>query len=124
MSTCLFCSIPPERVINENKLAYVIYDGFPVTEYHMLIIPKRHASNYFDLTSDEIDACNELLRTCKSEIENTDESIDGFNIGMNCGESAGQTIFHCHTHLIPRRRGDSENPKGGVRGVIPKKQQY
>jgi len=124
MSTCLFCNIPLKRVINENELAYVIYDGFPVTEHHMLIIPKRHASNYFDLTADEINACNELLRTCKSDVENTDKSVDGFNIGMNCGESAGQTIFHCHTHLIPRRTGDLDNPKGGVRGVIPDKQQY
>jgi len=124
MSTCLFCNIPLERVINENELAYVIYDGFPVTDHHMLIIPKRHASNYFDLTEEEIAACNELLRTCKSDIENTDKLVDGFNIGMNCGKSAGQTIFHCHTHLIPRRTGDLDNPKGGVRGVIPDKQQY
>jgi len=124
MSTCLFCNIPLERVINENELAYVIYDGFPVTDHHMLIIPKRHASNYFDLTEEEIAACNELLRACKSDIENTDKLVDGFNIGMNCGESAGQTIFHCHTHLIPRRTGDLDNPKGGVRGVIPDKQQY
>ncbi len=124
MSTCLFCNIPLERVINENELAYVIYDGFPVTDHHMLIIPKRHASNYFDLTEEEIAACNELLRACKSDIENTDKLVDGFNIGMNCGKSAGQTIFHCHTHLIPRRTGDLDNPKGGVRGVIPDKQQY
>jgi len=124
MSTCLFCNIPLERVIDENELAYVIYDGFPVTDHHMLIIPKRHASNYFDLTEEEIAACNELLRACKSDIENTDKLVDGFNIGMNCGESAGQTIFHCHTHLIPRRTGDLDNPKGGVRGVIPDKQQY
>jgi ATP adenylyltransferase len=121
---CVFCNIDLGRVILENDLAYVIYDGFPVTEYHCLIIPKRHAETYFDLTEDERNACHRLLVEMKDRIQHQDSSVDGFNIGMNCGESAGQTVFHCHTHLIPRRTGDTDNPRGGVRGVIPEKQQY
>jgi ATP adenylyltransferase len=112
------------RVITSNELAYAIYDGFPVTEHHCLIIPYRHAETYFDLTIEEREACHQLINDLKSVIEDMDGSVDGFNIGMNSGASAGQTVFHCHIHLIPRRTGDVENPRGGVRGVIPAKQQY
>jgi ATP adenylyltransferase len=122
--SCLFCNMDWGRVILESDLAYVIYDGFPVTEYHCLIIPKRHAETYFDLTEDERNACHRLLVEMKGRVQDQDASVDGFNIGMNSGESAGQTVFHCHTHLIPRRTGDTGNPRGGVRGVIPEKQQY
>ena len=121
---CLFCELPKGRVIAENKLAYAVYDGYPVTEYHTLIIPKRHTLTYFDLYQPEINACNQLLQDMKSKIEERDESVTGFNIGMNSGKDAGQTIPHCHIHLIPRRQGDVETPKGGVRGVIPSKQGY
>ena len=114
----------PSRIITQNDLAYAIYDGYPVTEFHTLIIPKRHAETYFDLTDDEREACHSLLLTAKKAIHEKDASVDGFNIGINNGESAGQTIFHCHMHLIPRRSGDMNNPRGGVRGVIPDKQQY
>ena len=124
MSDCLFCEIDNTRIISENDLAYAIRDGFPVTEYHTLIIPKRHAETYFDMTSDEKRACDELLHLIKNEILSDDKDVTGFNIGMNAGASAGQTIFHSHIHLIPRRDGDVEQPRGGVRGVIPNKQKY
>ena len=116
---CLFRSIPPVRIVLENELAYAVRDGYPVTEMHSLIIPKRHIQDYFDLTTEELIACDQLIRSLKDEISNSDNSVNGFNIGMNSGETAGQTIFHCHIHLIPRRTGDVDNPRGGVRNVIP-----
>ena len=116
---CLFCNIPPVRIILENELAYAVRDGYPVTEMHSLIIPKRHIPDYFDLTTEELIACDQLIRSLKDEISNSDNSVNGFNIGMNSGETAGQTIFHCHIHLIPRRTGDVDNPRGGVRNIIP-----
>jgi ATP adenylyltransferase len=123
-SDCLFCNISKERIILENDLAYAIHDGFPVTEMHSLIIPKRHIYDYFDLTKDELFACDQLIKSLKESILISDSSINGFNIGMNSGESAGQTIFHCHIHLIPRRSGDVVNPRGGVRNIIPGKGNY
>lgn len=119
---CLFCS--KKEYVFENKLAFAMRDGFPVTEGHTLIIPKRHVQDYFGLTKEEKEACDELLNECKKELENIDKTIKGFNIGMNCGEVAGQTIFHCHIHLIPRRNGDVDNPRGGVRHLIPGKGNY
>ena len=121
---CLFCEMTEDRIIDRNDLAYVIRDGFPVTPLHTLIIPKRHAIDYFDLTKEEILACDELLKKAKQGIQAADASVDGFNIGMNAGPSAGQTVFHCHTHLIPRRTGDVDNPRGGVRHTIPGKGFY
>jgi diadenosine tetraphosphate (Ap4A) HIT family hydrolase len=121
---CLFCDIPPERVIAENDLAYAIRDGFPVTPLHTLIIPKRHAATFFDLREDEILACNRLMQDLRGAILSEDPTVDAFNIGMNAGEAAGQTVFHCHIHLIPRRKGDVENPRGGVRHLIPGKGFY
>ena len=123
-SECLFCNIPQERIVLENDLAYAVRDGFPVTEMHSIIIPKRHIPDYFDLTTDELLACDQLIRSLKKEISNSDSSVNGFNIGMNSGESSGQTIFHCHIHFIPRRTGDVENPRGGVRHIIPGKGDY
>jgi len=123
-SDCLFCNIPQERIVLENDLAYAVRDGYPVTEMHSMIIPKRHIQDYFDLTTDELLACDQLIRSLKKEISNSDSSVNGFNIGMNSGESAGQTIFHCHIHFIPRRTGDVENPRGGVRHIIPGKGDY
>jgi diadenosine tetraphosphate (Ap4A) HIT family hydrolase len=122
--SCLFCDIPPERVIAENDLAYAIRDGFPVTPLHTLIIPKRHAATFFDLREDEILACNQLMKDLRDAILSEDQTVDAFNIGMNAGEAAGQTVFHCHIHLIPRRKGDVENPRGGVRHLIPGKGFY
>lgn len=123
-SECLFCNIPQERIVLENDLAYAIRDGFPVTKMHSIIIPKRHIKDYFDLSKDELLACDHLIHSLKEEINNSDSSVNGFNIGMNAGESAGQTIFHCHIHLIPRRTGDVDNPRGGVRHTIPGKGDY
>jgi len=123
-ANCLFCELPKDRIIAENNLAYAVYDGYPVTEQHTLIIPKRHTPTYFDLYQPEINACNQLLQDMKARIEEQDNTVTGFNIGMNNGEDAGQTIFHCHIHLIPRRQGDVDIPKGGVRGVIPSNQSY
>lgn len=121
---CLFCEIPQSRIIHQNDLAYVIRDGFPVTDSHSLIIPKRHAIDYFDLTNDELLACHDLIHLSKNEILQNDKTVIAFNIGLNAGEAAGQTIFHCHIHLIPRRKGDVDNPRGGVRHLIPGKGFY
>ena len=121
---CLFCESKESGIIIENHLAYVSYDTYPVSKYHCLIIPKRHIKDYFDLDKDELIACDELIRIIKKEIINKDKSVSGFNLGTNVGKVSGQSIFHCHFHLIPRREGDVENPQGGVRSVIPKKQHY
>jgi len=121
---CLFCNIKESGSTDENELAYASYDSYPVTDQHCLIIPKRHVKNYFDLTEEEIIACDQLIKKIKKEIENKDTNVKGFNIGTNSGKVAGQSIMHCHIHLIPRREGDVENPQGGVRSVIPLKQHY
>lgn len=122
--TCLFCEIPQERIIASNGLTYAIRDGFPVTPLHTLIIPKGHAVDYFQLTKEELLASHELIHQLKESIIKEDPAVIAFNIGMNAGEAAGQTIFHCHIHLIPRRKGDVENPRGGVRHLIPNKGFY
>ena len=121
---CLFCNIKESGCAHENDLAYASYDSYPVSKHHCLIIPKRHIKNYFDLSNDELIACNELIKIIKKEITNKDPSVKGFNLGTNIGKVSGQSILHCHIHLIPRRLGDVENPQGGVRGVIPSKQHY
>ncbi len=121
---CIFCKIRKEELQFENLLAYSSIDSYPVSEFHSLIVPKRHVVTYFELTKDEILACNELILKTKEKILKQDSSVQGFNIGTNAGKSAGQSIMHCHIHLIPRREGDVENPQGGVRSVIPKKQHY
>jgi diadenosine tetraphosphate (Ap4A) HIT family hydrolase len=119
--SCPFCTIE-EKVI-ENDLAFAIFDKYPVNKGHLLIIPKRHVSDFFETTFDEREAFNELLEEGKSLLEEK-YNTQGYNVGINCGETAGQTIFHVHVHLIPRYEGDMENPAGGVRGVIPEKQKY
>lgn len=121
---CIFCEMVSERIVLENNLAYVIRDGYPVTGFHSLIIPKRHAETFFDLTADELLSINQLLTLTKNEIQRLDPTVEGFNIGANVGEVAGQTVFHCHVHLIPRRKGDVSNPRGGVRHIIPDKGYY
>ena len=105
-------------------MAYASYDSYPVSEHHCLIIPKRHIKDYFDLSNDELVACNDLLKIVKKEIINKDPLVKGFNLGTNIGTVSGQSILHCHFHLIPRREGDVDNPQGGVRSVIPNKQHY
>ena len=121
---CLFCNIKESGLVKENDLAYASYDSYPVSEGHCLIIPKRHVKDYFDLFNDEIIACNDLIKEIKNEIIKKDNSVKGFNVGSNAGKISGQSILHCHIHLIPRRPGDVENPQGGVRSVIPSKQHY
>ena len=121
---CIFCVIRKEELQFENRLAYSSIDSYPVSEFHSLIVPKRHVETYFELTSEEIQACNELILKTKEKILKLDSSVNGFNIGTNAGKVAGQSIMHCHIHLIPRREGDVEDPQGGVRSVIPKKQHY
>jgi len=121
---CIFCESPSDRVIAENELCYAIRDGFPVTPLHTLVIPKRHVADYFDLFQPELNAVRRMLDNLRSSIQEEDPTVTGFNVGVNAGASAGQTIFHCHVHFIPRRDGDVPNPRGGVRGVIPAKQSY
>ena len=121
MLNCAFCQI--KEVILENDLALAFYDTYPVNKGHLLIIPKRHVEQYFDLTNQERAAIDQLLFEGKKLLDEQYQP-DGYNIGVNCGESAGQTIFHVHVHLIPRYKNDLEDPRGGVRGVIPAKRIY
>ena len=121
---CIFCNEKKNNIVDENDHAYASYDPYPVSKKHCLIVPKRHVKNYFDLSEKEILACSQLIKSMKIKIEEKDKSVKGFNIGTNCGKAAGQSIMHCHIHLIPRREGDVENPQGGVRSVIPLKQYH
>ena len=121
---CLFCNIKESGLAMENELAYASYDSYPVSEMHCLIIPKRHVVDYFELTDEELIACNDLIKIVKKEVLDKDKNVKAFNIGTNAGKISGQSIMHCHIHLIPRRVGDVKNPQGGVRSVIPKKQHY
>jgi diadenosine tetraphosphate (Ap4A) HIT family hydrolase len=118
---CVFCNHSDLKF--ENKLAFAIFDANPVTTGHMLIVIKRHLPSFFDASKEEKDALFELVDTCRMHLTQNYHP-DGFNIGINIGESAGQTIMHMHIHLIPRYKGDIENPRGGVRGVIPGKRIY
>ncbi|PKM81987.1 MAG: HIT family protein [Firmicutes bacterium HGW-Firmicutes-14] len=121
INTCPFCGIASP--IQQNNKAFAIFDKYPVNEGHMLIIPKRHFSNYFEATPDENRALWSLVEECKVYLDQ-EFRPDGYNVGINVGSSAGQTIFHLHIHLIPRYIGDLDNPTGGVRGVIPSKRIY
>ena len=121
---CLFCNTKESGINFENELAYASYDTYPVSKLHCLIVPKRHIKDFFELTNEELVACNDLIKLMKDEIYFKDKSVKGFNLGTNIGKVSGQSILHCHFHLIPRREGDVENPQGGVRSVIPQKQHY
>ena len=121
MENCLFCN--KKEYVLENNLAYAIYDGFPVSKGHMLVIPKRHVENYFGLTNEELIAIKELADKAKEMLDKL-HSPDGYNIGFNCGIDAGQSVMHCHMHIIPRYKKDVPNPRGGVRNVIPGKGNY
>lgn len=118
---CVFCQM--KDYILENELAYAIYDKYPVGKGHMLFIPKRHVKDFFDITKEEREAIFELIDEGKKLLDEK-YSPDSYNVGINCGEHAGQTIMHVHVHLIPRYIGDIKNPTGGVRGVIPEKMKY
>lgn len=122
---CVFCALRDRPdIISHNELVFSVRDTTPVTAMHTLVLPYRHAETYFDLTESELTAANDLLRRLRSEILEADPSVKGFNIGANVGTASGQTIFHCHIHLIPRREGDVPDPLGGVRAVIPEKMRY
>jgi len=117
---CRFCyGNIKSRIIREIDTVVAIQDAYPVTQGHHLIIPKRHSSDYFSLNRVEKESVDDMVRMLRSKIMDKDSSVTGFNIGINNGESAGQTIFHTHIHLIPRRDGDTPEPRGGVRGVMP-----
>ncbi|MBU1340119.1 MAG: HIT family protein [Proteobacteria bacterium] len=123
-SSCPFCSMDNLNLVIKNKTVFAIRDSSPVTLGHMLIIPKRHCLEYFEMTRQERCDSHELIEVLQKRILEKDSSVKGFNIGINCGEIAGQTVFHTHIHLIPRRENDTPNPRGGVRGVIPDKMNY
>ena len=121
---CPFCSTGGGMILVQNSLAVVVRDQYPVSEWHLLVVPKRHATDYFDLGSAEVRACQQLLAEARNFILKQDSTVSGFNVGINSGVAAGQTVMHSHIHLIPRREGDNPNPRGGVRHVIPGKATY
>jgi len=125
VENCVFCEQDGGvLIIAENELAIAIEDKYPVTSLHTLIIPKRHVSDYFELHQSERNAIDQLLQEQRTVIQAKDNTVSGFNVGVNIGQDAGQTVDHVHVHLIPRRNGDVSDPLGGVRGVIPEKQKY
>lgn len=119
---CLFCT-NPRGVSLQNELAYSARDSYAVSPGHTVVIPRRHVASFFELTPDEVNACMSLM-TEERKLLDEEFSPDGYNIGVNVGPAAGQSIFHVHIHIIPRYQGDVENPQGGVRHVIPKKGHY
>jgi diadenosine tetraphosphate (Ap4A) HIT family hydrolase len=121
---CPFCDFKHFRVIHGNDLAVALRDEYPVSKGHTLILPRRHVCSWFDATENERSAMLELIDRVRERIEATEPRPDGYNIGINDGEAAGQTIMHLHVHLIPRYRGDVEDPRGGVRHVIPGRGNY
>ena len=125
MEECLFCKWKneKEKIVLENDYAFARYDEFPVNKGHMLFMTKRHVKDFFETSLEEKNAIFELVEKAKEIIDN-EYHPDGYNIGMNCGKAAGQSVMHIHVHLIPRYTGDVENPRGGIRGIIPEKQNY
>jgi diadenosine tetraphosphate (Ap4A) HIT family hydrolase len=115
---CPFCTLPQSQILLENNHAQAFYDKYPVQKGHLLIIPKRHVSTYFEATQQEIAAIHELIHKGKELIDQHHQP-DGYNIGVNVGEFGGQTVMHLHFHLIPRYRGDIDDPRGGIRKAIP-----
>jgi diadenosine tetraphosphate (Ap4A) HIT family hydrolase len=118
---CLFCT--PREVTSRNALAYATRDSYPASRGHTVIIPLRHCADFFDLSPEEMLACLELVAAERNNL-NAELSPDGYNVGVNVGRAAGQSIFHVHIHLIPRYEGDHPNPQGGVRHVLPWKAHY
>lgn len=118
---CVFCSL--DKVELQNDSAFAVFDRYPVSPGHMLVIPKRHVQSFFETTPQEKAALLQLLEDCRRLLIEK-HNPDGFNIGVNDGKAAGQTVMHLHVHLIPRYAGDMTDPRGGVRGVIPEKRVY
>ncbi|MBI2316667.1 MAG: HIT family protein [Betaproteobacteria bacterium] len=117
MEDCIFCH-PKREILLEDRHALAIFDAHPVSRGHALIVPRRHVATLWDLDPEEYAACFALVRAARPVLESR-FSPDGFNVGANCGEAAGQTVWHAHIHLIPRYRGDVPNPRGGVRNMLP-----
>lgn len=120
---CPFCPAPVDRLFFENELVAGFWDAFPVSSGHALLVPRRHVATWFEAAPDEWHALSDALAVAKCEIEKT-HNPDGYNVGINCGAAAGQTVFHLHVHLIPRYHGDIEDPRGGVRHVLPRHANY
>jgi diadenosine tetraphosphate (Ap4A) HIT family hydrolase len=121
--SCPFCSLDRDRIISESDYTLTIRDGFPVSQGHTLIIPKRHVQSFFELQAIEKAAVLQALDEAKEALDK-EFKPDGYNIGINDGEAAGQTVMHLHVHLIPRYKGDTEDPRGGIRHVFPQKAKY
>lgn len=121
---CKFCFRREEWTVAEHGSVWALRDSYPVTEGHHLVIPKRHASDLFAMTERERLEADRLIQQVCVKLVSADPTIEGFNVGMNCGPEAGQSVIHAHWHVIPRRKGDSKGKKGGVRGVIPEKMAY
>lgn len=120
---CVFCTLPGERIIASNACGFVIRDNFPISPGHTLVIPRRHVASFFETTSLERDALLSLLDAAKARLD-LEMAPAGFNVGINDGVAAGQTVPHLHLHLIPRYAGDRADPRGGVRWIIPEKADY
>ena len=123
MTTCPFCTLPAERIIHTSQHGLILRDGFPITPGHTLVIPRRHVDSFFNLTADEKLDLLELLEIAKAGVD-AEVKPDCFNIGINDGPAAGQTVPHLHIHLIPRYKGDVPDARGGVRWIIPDKADY
>ena len=123
MTHCPFCQIVPARIVRENALAFVIRDRFPVSPGHTLIIPRRHVGSFFDISDAERASMHYLLTEAQRDLD-AEFHPDGYNLGINDGPAAGQTVPHLHLHLIPRFRGDCTDPRGGVRWIFPDKADY
>jgi diadenosine tetraphosphate (Ap4A) HIT family hydrolase len=124
MKDCVFCEqFDKNRIVYEDDTWIAVYDSYPVSKGHTLLIPKRHCETFFDLNDVETGSLFATINIVKSVLE-ANFKPSGFNIGANCGKSAGQTVMHCHIHLIPRYDGDVEDPRGGVRGCVPSKMKY
>jgi len=119
---CIFCK-PKREILAENAHALAFFDSYPVSRGHALVVPKRHAITIFELSDEEYAGCFRLVLPLK-ELLLARYAPDVFNVGANCGEAAGQSVWHAHIHVIPRYKGDVPNPRGGVRGVIPYKANY
>jgi diadenosine tetraphosphate (Ap4A) HIT family hydrolase len=124
MKSCPFCRITPDRIVAEDEVCVATRDHYPVSPGHTLIIPRRHVESFRDMTSDEWNSVHKLAADLANKMQADDPAVQGFNLGINDGRTAGQTIMHAHIHLIPRRSGDVSHPEGGIRGVIPGKARY
>ena len=122
-NNCPFCAVTASRIVAGNEVAFAIPDAFPIADGHTLVIPKRHVASLFDLTDEEQAAVSRLVAQVRAKLM-ADMNPDGFNIGVNDGKAAGQTVMHAHVHIIPRRKGDSPDPRGGVRWIKPERAQY